>query len=119
MTKQQAKKWIEQKAEKYKQTLFLSGYNLNVEYKNTNDSIMRARPTFPYKEMCLEFGDEMINEIRTNKKQAERIVLHEVVHTLTDPLYIKGTRRFISDQEIEDEREALTDKITMILYPLV
>ena len=39
-------------------------------------------------------------------------MVHEFCHLLTDGLYTKATKRFASKDEIENERERLTDHIT-------
>lgn len=51
--------------------------------------------------------------------ETEKILLHEMIHALTDEFYSKSTERFVSRTEIEDSRESLTDHITNVVYALL
>lgn len=111
------KEWILKEMKKWQKVLHLEDMTLTVEYEKIN-AIMQAECRYPYKEIILKYHDAMVQEIKTNKQQAQRTVLHEMLHAVTDPLYSKGYSRFISENEIENEREAVTDKLTNIIYTL-
>jgi len=66
----------------------------------------------------IRFSDKAVSEWISGNLPKERI-LHELCHILTDPLYVKARRRFVSNDEIEDERERLTDKMAVILNNLI
>lgn len=46
-------------------------------------------------------------------------IIHELCHMITDPLYGKATSRYASQQEIEDERERLTDYMANLVCQLI
>lgn len=50
-----------------------------------------------------------------DKEEALATLIHEYIHPLTDPLYCKARSRYVTHDELNDEREALTDHIANII----
>jgi hypothetical protein len=87
------------------------------EVKRKNPAYMGCYLCYPYLNAKIEYSDEAEKDWNDGKDM-EHIVLHELCHLLTDPLYCKAFARFVSKEEIEDERERLTDHICNIVLPL-
>lgn len=84
------------------------------------DAIALCNFTYPYTDISIEYTDELVDLF--NKKEFQKcrsILLHEMCHPLTDPLYSKAYERFITKGSIEDERERLTDHISKIVMRLL
>lgn len=69
----------------------------------------------PYQRMEIQYSNDLIKEWKEEKDSAKGILVHEVCHALTDPLYNAGFQRFPSKHQLEDEREKLTDHIANII----
>lgn len=70
--------------------------------------------SYPYKSIHIKYSDDLVKDWKEGEDVIPTLV-HEMCHPLTDALYVKGTIRFASRQEIEDERERLTDHIANII----
>jgi len=118
MTKQQEfKQWVEKQIEYYKPSLDINLQKILVKYNDKTDYLSITN-VYPYLEPYIEFSDKAVDEWKKGNLLKDRI-LHELCHILTDPLYNKSIRRFVGENEILDERERLTDKITIILNNLI
>ncbi len=69
----------------------------------------------PYQVMEIQYTDTLIKEWKSDKDAAKNVLVHEVAHALTDPLYNAGLNRFLVRDQLEDEREKLTDHIANIV----
>jgi hypothetical protein len=75
-----------------------------------------CRCLYPYKSITINYGDEIVRDFKKGKRNDCLAALtHEMCHPITDPLYSKATSRYASKDEIEDERERLTDHIANIV----
>ena len=115
--KKEFKVWIEKQVKYYKPYLDINLQNIVVKNDNKVD-YLQISCTYPYLEPCLKFSDEAVESWKDGDLPKERI-LHELIHILTDPLYYKAIGRYVGKDEIENERERLTDKITVILNNLI
>lgn len=113
----ETKEWIEKQIKYYKKYLDINLQNVLVEY-DSNVYYLEITHTYPYLEPIIKFSDEVIKKHKRGKLAKDRI-LHELCHIITDPLYSKAISRYVSKDEILDERELLTDKITVILNNLI
>lgn len=111
-------KYLMQISLKYQKVLLLEHATLKWTYGTGNkDSYAESWVTYPYLSINLHYSQDMLDKWLKNKKDINIVytVIHELIHTLTDPLYIKGNNRYISKDEINDERERLTDHMANII----
>lgn len=69
----------------------------------------------PYQSLTILYTDGLLKDWKNDKNDAIMVLTHEVCHALTDPLYNAGFMRFSSKEQIEDEREKLTDHLANIV----
>lgn len=81
-----------------------------------NSSLAEVECSYPYKSISISYSKELFESWRKGEVLDVRSILtHEMCHPLTDPLYAKATYRFVGKNEIEDERERLTDHFANII----
>ena len=83
--------------------------------KGTEDNrvYMECVFNYPYLNVTIKYSKRIVKKWRKNEDIVPYIV-HEMCHPITDPLYTKATARYVSKDEILDERERLTDYICNI-----
>ena len=114
-------KWALPIVRKYQKILLLEDHLLTFEQSNTVEGGITMHHLFmyPYKETCIQYGsDALAMWKRKDKKTLKEVIIHELCHSVTDPLYGKATNRFIGRDELNDERERLTDHIANIIVKL-
>jgi hypothetical protein len=72
---------------------------------------------YPYLNQTIGYSELAFKEWLSGKDQ-KPYILHEICHAITDPIYSKAVQRYVSKDEIEDERERLTDHICNIILNL-
>lgn len=105
-------KWIHRMYDKYKAILFIESHHLKTEKKTTG--YLASEFNYPYLDINIEYSEEAMNDWVKNPKDAERRMIHEFCHTITDPFY-SVIMDFPSKKAIENERERLTDHIAQIV----
>lgn len=110
-------KWIKAQISFYSPILNIVGQDIEVEF-DESVNFMEISFTYPYLEPTIRFSEKSFGEWQMGKMKKDRI-LHELCHILTDPLYCKATYRYASKDEINDERERLTDTICIIIKNLI
>ena len=118
MKKLNWEKFLIEVINKYQPILGLSGYKI-LYAKTTEYSHLAMEFNYPYASTTLLYNKSVKEKYETGKMlegEMKRQIIHELCHILTDPLYAKATSRYCSKQEVEDERELLTDKIANIIY---
>jgi hypothetical protein len=110
-------KWINDLIILYKPILGLELQRIKVT-KDKETKYLSIKFTYPYLDPTINFSNEAFEDWKEGKLEEDSI-LHELCHCLTDPLYSKAFERFTSHNEIEDERERLTDKIAVIVRNLL
>jgi hypothetical protein len=73
---------------------------------------------YPHFEAVISYSEQANKDFLAGK-DISRYVVHELCHLITDPLYSKAFDRFVSKNEIEDERERLTDWIARMVMRLL
>ena len=109
-------KWALTELKKLRTVLLLEDFTpLSIEpsgKKNTSE----CEVAYPYKSITIKYSEQVLDDFLKNKKEnAIQVLTHEMCHPITDGLYTKASNRFVSKDEIEDERERLTDHIANIL----
>lgn len=110
--------WMGKMVKKYSVLLKLTQHFVTFVKKDI-DNYFEVTLRYPYLDPIIYYSDETINDWVKDKKTAERNVIHELCHLVTTPLYCKATNRFVSKNELDDERELLTDYFTNIIYDLI
>lgn len=100
---------------KYKDVLLLQRNTFELKYPTENEkALAECVCNYPYLNVTINYGDKIINKFK-KKENIVPYIIHEMCHIITDPLYCKAVTTFISKNEIEDERELLTDYICNIV----
>ena len=113
----QFKEWAEKQVKYYSPYLGLNLQDIGVEYDDDVEYLSIGF-SYPYLDPTIKFSDKALKAWKDGELKKDRI-LHELCHALTDPFYAKATNVFVSKNEIEDERERLTDTIAMIIRNLL
>lgn len=109
--------WATKKYKKYEKVLKLQHFKVRIAFKSDlGNALMQCSSRFPYMDPDIYFNDYTITKWKENKDEVERCLVHEMCHIITDALYCKALKRFVTQDEIEDERETLTDRIALIVY---
>jgi len=114
----EVKKYIEDCIKEYVPILALQLEEIRVIYLPELNATLEIECNYPYCDADIRFGDKTIKMYKENNLPKHRI-LHELCHLITGPLYCKALNRFTHRQEIEDERERLTDLMSMIIRKLI
>lgn len=117
-TEKQFELWIKKQIDYYVPMLMLQGQVISIEKATRDDIFMEITCTYPYLEPTIRWSDESFEKWKSGKLKSDRI-LHELCHILTDPLYVKAIQRYVGLDEIKDERERLTDKLSIILRNII
>jgi len=110
--------YIHKTINKYIQILFLQKHTFNIRQgTELGSSYYDFIYNYPYLNQTIGYSELAFKEWNEGKNQTS-FILHEICHALTDPLYSKAVQRYVSKNEIEDERERLTDHICNIILKL-
>lgn len=109
--------WIKKAISVYAPVLGVQDQIIKVQYEDDTE-FMNITCTYPYLDPIIGFSEKAFEAWKKGEVPEDR-VLHELCHMITDPLYCKAMSRFSGKQEIEDERERLTDTLCMIIRKLI
>lgn len=112
-TKKDFENWIKEQIDYYAPILGVELNRIDVEYKDEG-CFLEITHIYPYLDPTLRYSERAFQVWKEGKMEKDRI-LHELLHIITDPLYTKAFSRYVTKQEIEDERERLTDTISAII----
>lgn len=118
MKNKQFEKWAMPIVEKVMKVMLVQHFypvRLRWEKEIRGNAIAGFSFSHPYQVMEIQYTDNLVKEWNEDKDSAKNILTHEVSHALTDPLYNAGINRFSSRDQLEDEREKLTDHISNIV----
>lgn len=102
----------------YTPILFLQKHTFKLIFKeDMKDAIMSCKFRYPYLDAHIGYTEKAVTDFKKGENMIP-VIIHEMVHVITDPLYGKATSRYVGHSEIEDERENLTDLISMIVLKL-
>jgi len=121
-TEKQFITWIEQQIKFYSPYLGLQLHDVRVKRfskQNDNpDDFLAIDCTYPYLDPNIRYSRKVFEEWAHGNVRKDRI-LHELIHIITDPLFCKAITRYVSQNEIKDEREKLTDTFAAIIRNLI
>lgn len=105
--------WIAEMFNKYKGILFIEKYHLKME-KDKEERYLASKFNYPYLDIKILYSDGFLKDWEKNKRDAERRIIHEFCHSITDPFY-SVVIDWPTKNSIENERERLTDHIAQIV----
>lgn len=116
MKSEKFERYIKSVIKEYQPILLLQRHTFEVSYDGSfsDNEIMESVVKYPYLNAKIKYGDEALRMWK-NKTDMKPYIIHEMCHTITDPLYIKGNMRYVTITELNDERERLTDVICNII----
>jgi hypothetical protein len=106
-------KWVVKMYDKYKSILFIEKYELKVE-KDKKDRYLASRFNYPYLDATILYSEDAIKDWKKDKVAAERRLIHEFCHIITDPFYAVVTA-WPSKGALEEARERMNDHIAQIV----
>lgn len=108
-------KWIRKMFDKYKSVLFIEKYHLKMRpSKKDEDYYLASKFNYPYLDITIIYSEESMKDWEKDTTDAERRVIHEFCHSITDPMY-SIVIEWPTKKQIEDARERLTDHIAQIV----
>lgn len=115
MPKDKIEQYIMEIIEKYTPILLLQRHIFEIEKAPASQkAFMECLSNYPCLDATIRYSEECITEWKKGKDIVPYI-LHEMCHLLTEPLYTKAVYRYVTKDEISDERENLTELICNII----
>jgi hypothetical protein len=112
------RKWMEGVVAKYRGVLGLEKHDIAVEREEKTNRYLNCVFRYPYLDNTIQYSNASMRDWKADPVKHERVVIHELCHIITDPLYAVACDRFIGKQQLEDAREHLTDCIAVIVARL-
>lgn len=109
--------WVKIMFEKYKSIIFIEKYNLY--FKKDNEIYLASKFHYPYLNLTIEYSDKALANWKKDPEDAECEIIHEFLHGVTDPFYYICNNRYVTKDEVERERERLTDHIAKIVHKFI
>ena len=117
-TKKEFEKCLLEMIAEYVPILMLTNHTFDVVSGcQDKDSLMEFKLTYPYLNPKIYYSEKSL-KMWKNGKTIRPFLLHELCHGITDPFYVKASKRYATNSEIEDERERLTDHICNIVLSI-
>lgn len=110
--------WAWKILRKYQKILLLSDHDVQFEYKDRMEQgvMMTHGMNYPYKVTCIRYGDLALKYWNNKRKrELHDCLIHELCHSITDPLYAVAVERYTTIDQINNERERLTDHIANVI----
>lgn len=115
-TKKEFEIWANKKLKEIQNVLLMNHFKLEPIKESNEHDTSYSITRYPYKESVFQYGKNVYESwAKGDKEEALSILIHESIHPLTDALYVKAIMRYVGKEEIEHERESLTDHITNII----
>lgn len=104
---------------KYQKLLFLDIHNITLKHdpEIKEGFAMEIEPRYPYLSGDITYNDKAIK--RWQEGDLEEYICHELIHIITAPLDYVAKKRSVTEDEINETEERLTDTITRIVLNLV
>ncbi len=108
-------KYITRIIDKYIPILLLERHTFEIERGVSKSTAhFQCKCNYPYLNATICYSEQSFKDWNSGIDQIPYIV-HEMCHLITDPFYCKANQRYVSENEILDERENLTDLICNIV----
>lgn len=112
--------WANKELKKIQKLLLMDDFTIGKIKSSGHATTSTSEYRYPYKDVEIEYSDSLVTLWkRGEKKEAFAVLLHEMIHPITDKLYGVGYDRFASKSQIENEREQLTDHFTNVLMKAI
>lgn len=113
----QFEKWANEILEKAQKVLLLEHFTLGkISYNKEKPEVSDCKFHYPYQTIKVRYSKYIYEDWeKGDKTSAIEVLVHEMCHPLTDGLYAKASSRYCTRDEVEDEREKLTDHIANII----
>lgn len=98
--------------------LQITSYRINIRLKpekTTDDYAFEITCGYPYQNATLKWKEETYDEWLKDKKAITVYLLHEMIHILVQPIIEIARSRYVTDPQINDADEELTDRLTNVL----
>lgn len=119
-TRKEFEAWADAELAKIQKLLQLSEFDLKKIKPSKKEDTSYSLFRYPYRDINVQYGENVFKDWQDGDKlEAWKILLHEMVHPLTDPLYSVACERFISKDQLESEREILTDRISNLIQSIL
>lgn len=69
----------------------------------------------PYQSITIRYSDKVVEDWKKEKSSVIGVLVHEMMHVVTDPFYHVAVQRYTNGREMEDARERMTDHLTNII----
>lgn len=106
----------------YLEKLNVNGYRVYTklvdEVPNKENVILAVDVQLPYKEISFEVTKRFLDIRKQNKYNTNHFLIHEAVHVFLGRYTKLANDRFVSEKELVDEEETLTDDLAFILNKL-
>ena len=100
---------------KYATVLFIEKYHLRIKEKEKYETYyLASKFNYPYYDITIIYSKESMKDWKKDKRDAERRLIHEFCHTITDTFYAVVIN-WPTKNALEDAREQLTDHIAQIV----
>lgn len=87
---------------------------------NPRWSYLAFQFSHPYQDCYLYYSERAFADWKDGRTEnVNHGIIHELCHALTDSFYAKATERYVTQEDMESEREKLTDLIALIVHGLV
>lgn len=119
-TKKDFEVWANKQLKDIQKILLTHDYQLDPIKSAGDETTSHSVYRYPYKDIEIAYADSIFDFwSKGNVDDAYRVLLHEMIHPITDKLYGVGYDRFASKSQIENEREQLTDHFTNVIFNLI
>ena len=114
MNKKKFEAYLLKVINKFIPILLLQNHTFRIEYGvGDKKAYFECLFNYPYLDVTIVYSESIYKKWKRGENITPLIV-HEMCHPITDPFYSKSVQRYVSKNEIHDERETLTDHICNI-----
>lgn len=113
-------KYLNNELKRLQKVLLLNDFYLNdVEYRKDLEGYLETAFLYPYKIIEIRYSDLVIRDWKEGKRKFKHELIHELCHSITDPLYSVAWDRWVTKDQINNERERVTDNIANLVINLL